>query len=431
MRSIEILTIVAPAIFCLPVSAIIINVPDDYTTIQAGIDASANGDTVLVSDGCYFERINFNGKGILLGSEFIFDNSVFHVQNTIIDADTSVIGVVDTASVVCFVNDEDTTSMLQGFTIRNGIGTYINEIRRVGGGMYCGQGSIPQIKNNVIRNNSADYGGGVFCYSAIIKTNTISMNFAYYGGGVYCYVNGSILDKNIIYDNISTDGGGGMASVNDNSTITNCTISINQALAGGGILCHNSTLALLNVILWDNNANHEDELYVYNSTPLLTYCDIQGGWAGQGNIDADPLFNDSDNGDFHITADSPCIDAGCPESPLDPDGTRSDIGALYFDQAIGIDSPILQVPRSFNLMQNYPNPFNASTMIRYELPERAQVKLDIYDILGRKVTTIEDGLRPAGYHQVLWKADGIASGVYFYKLQAGEYVDAKKMLLVK
>jgi len=109
-------------------------------------------------------------------------------------------------------------------------------------------------------------------------------------------------------------------------------------------------------------------------------------------------------------------------------GSNKDYGST--EDIVGVEDP-LPLPDRYFIGQNFPNPFNASTTIRYELPEQAQVKLDIYDILGRKVTTIEDGLRPAGYHQVLWQADAVASGVYFYRLQASDYSQTKKMLLIK
>jgi len=109
-------------VICFSASATIINVPADYDTIQVAINASADGDTVLVADGHYYERINFYGKGILLTSEFMLDGDTIHIQNTIIDADTLVLGVAATGSVVCFVNGEDSTSVIQGFTLQNGIG---------------------------------------------------------------------------------------------------------------------------------------------------------------------------------------------------------------------------------------------------------------------------------------------------------------------
>jgi hypothetical protein len=421
--------LIVAAVF-ISTSATIINIPADYATIQAGINASIDGDTVLVSEGHYHERINFNGKGILLTSAFMLDGDTLHIHNTFIDADTSVLGVADTGSVVCFVNAENAASILHGFAIQNGIGTYINEIWRVGGGIYCDQGTNPQISNNIIRNNFTDYGGGVFCCSAIMKMNAISMNSAHYGGGIYCYGDGLVVYNNIIYENTVTDGGGGLACYNANSIITNCSISMNQALLGGGIYCGNSILSLLNAIIWDNNANHENELYINNSAPLVRFCDVQGGWAGQGNIDADPLFVNPENSDFHLQGGSPCIDAGDPNSPLDPDGTRSDIGAFYFDQSTGIADAFL-LPDGFFLYRSYPNPFNASAVIRYKLPQQMQVTIDIYDILGRQVTTLQDGLQSAGNHQVTWNAKGFSSGTYFYKIQAGGFIETKKMLLLK
>jgi hypothetical protein len=89
------------------------------------------------------------------------------------------------------------------------------------------------------------------------------------------------------------------------------------------------------------------------------------------------------------------------------------------------------LPAIYALNQNYPNPFNAGTVIRYELPQQSHVIIEIYDILGRKVTTLTDDLQPPGYHQVIWNAENVSSGVYFYKLQAGNYSETKKMTLVK
>jgi len=83
------------------------------------------------------------------------------------------------------------------------------------------------------------------------------------------------------------------------------------------------------------------------------------------------------------------------------------------------------------LSQNYPNPFNASTTINYGLPRQSHVSIVIYDILGRKVTTLIDKLQPAGYHQTIWNADDFSSGLYFYKLQAGDYIETKTMMLIK
>jgi len=83
------------------------------------------------------------------------------------------------------------------------------------------------------------------------------------------------------------------------------------------------------------------------------------------------------------------------------------------------------------LYQNYPNPFNPSTTIKYDLPKQSRVKIEVYDILGRKVATLVDETRIAGSYQVIWNANRSASGVYFYRIETGNYCATKKLLLLK
>jgi flagellar hook assembly protein FlgD len=85
---------------------------------------------------------------------------------------------------------------------------------------------------------------------------------------------------------------------------------------------------------------------------------------------------------------------------------------------------------AFALEQNYPNPFNPSTTIPYELPKATFVSLKIYNTLGQLVVTLVDAQKEAGYHQVQWKPD-VPSGIYFYRLQAGEFIGTKKMILLR
>ena len=104
---------------------------------------------------------------------------------------------------------------------------------------------------------------------------------------------------------------------------------------------------------------------------------------------------------------------------------------MIFEYAqIGIENES-PTPGRLSLAQNYPNPFNASTVIRYGLPSPADVRLDIYDLLGRQVDTIEPGLQGAGTHTLRWNAEGKASGVYSYKLRTEEHSETKRMLLIK
>jgi DNA-binding beta-propeller fold protein YncE len=89
------------------------------------------------------------------------------------------------------------------------------------------------------------------------------------------------------------------------------------------------------------------------------------------------------------------------------------------------------IPTKFILAQNYPNPFNNRTIIRYSLPEPAVVTIDIFDILGRKIETLAEGIRPAGENQVTWDAGQRASGIYLYRAALGTILDTKSMILMK
>ena len=113
---------------------------------------------------------------------------------------------------------------------------------------------------------------------------------------------------------------------------------------------------------------------------------------------------------------------------------RSDMGAFSGGRDtvhVGIEDIQTLLPSRCYLSQNYPNPFNSSTTISYTLPHSCDVTIDIYDILGRKVETLVNDEQPAGYHQVIWNADDAVSGIYFYRINASDYTETKKMMLLK
>lgn len=89
------------------------------------------------------------------------------------------------------------------------------------------------------------------------------------------------------------------------------------------------------------------------------------------------------------------------------------------------------LPIEFKLEQNYPNPFNPSTRITYHLPKTANVELKVYDVLGNEIATLVDEVKPAGYYEVEFDASLISSGVYIYKIIAGDYSYSRKMILLK
>ncbi len=109
----------------------------------------------------------------------------------------------------------------------------------------------------------------------------------------------------------------------------------------------------------------------------------------------------------------------------------------FTDFPVGVEDGMhAQLPNGFAVGQNYPNPFNPKTTIHYTLPARAHVRVDVFNVLGQKVTTLVDATQPAGDHQVVWNGTdqsgkSVSSGFYFYRVQAGDDVASKKMVLVK
>jgi len=99
---------------------------------------------------------------------------------------------------------------------------------------------------------------------------------------------------------------------------------------------------------------------------------------------------------------------------------------------VGIyDNNTLGAPLQFQLYNNYPNPFNPSTSIQYAVKDRQFVTLKVYDVLGNEVATLVNEEKPAGSYEVAFDAAQLSSGIYFYKLQAGSFVETKKMILLK
>jgi len=440
MRKIAIILIVG--VWIELVDATIIDIPADFPTIQQGINATSDADTVLVQPGTYVENINFNGHNIVLGSLFLTTGDTTYIGQTVIDGGSA-------GTVVTIENGETVTTRVIGFTIQNGLSN-------TGGGIKCSASSPTISFNSLIDNHSPWFGGGVYCDSSSIplfEYNSIADNSADWGGGgLYIESSRPRLSHNFIYGNSTVAYGGGLLCVGyADAEIVNCVFYGNVAGFGGGFCtAFESYPSLTNVILWNDSASMAGfEFYTDDSMwPEVNYCDMRNtSLPGDGNIEVDPRFRDPENGDFHLQSldcddgyNSPCIDAGSPalfDNLLDCSwglGTeRSDMGAYGGGDSTttAIDDYPGVVPSRFAFPQNYPNPFNASTTISYSLPEQEDVRIDIYNILGRRVATLFDGEQQAGNHEIVWRADEYPSGVYFARLSAGTRSENIKMLLLK
>lgn len=220
-----------------------IYVPDNYKTIQAAIDSASAGDTIIVRSGNYYENISFQGKAIILTSEL-------GPEVTTIDGSQA-------EAVVLFINNETASSVLSGFTITNGSGSYRAAVNwYYGGGVRCHHAS-PIIVGNIIELNSVlrgygGVGGGLYLdnSSAQISFNIIESNASWNGGGIAISESSASISDNIILGNYSWNGGG-IYVERDSSAIKYNTIRKNYAnYGGGGILCndHSSSRNTANII---------------------------------------------------------------------------------------------------------------------------------------------------------------------------------------
>lgn len=282
-----------------------INVPGDEPTIQAGIDAASNGDTVLVADGTYTgngnKNIDFGGKAITVISENGPDNCIIDCKNY--------------GRAFIFRSGEGEDSVVSGFTITNSGNSaichclsssptisnckFLENIASEGGAIYTTQQSHPTIFNCTFTGNQGNKGGAIFFLNAsthpIVTNCTFSGNSAAtYGGAIY-------------------NGYG-----SSRPTITNCTFSENTAGDDGGAVYNadGSAPIITNCIFW---ADSPDEIFSSNdSDPIVSFSNVEGGYSGTGNISADPLFVDQPIGDFHLTNISPCINAGTNDASTLP-----------------------------------------------------------------------------------------------------------------
>jgi hypothetical protein len=454
--------------------------------LGGGIYCQSSNDVVMDN------IININTGGQGGGGVYCSNSSTINITGNTINADTGMNGgaifcVNSTATIESNSMNGNVSRFLDDYGGGFGSGIYSlnsqveireNEISNgTGNGIFCDSCSETVINGNILSGNIGDDGGGIFCNNCqvTISSNSIMGNAAIWdgggifyegsegvisgdaimdnrsnsGGGFYCLNSNPFVKNNIFAGNAASEDGGGVFILYSNPLFLNNTLSRNlidssNTGAGGGLYARGSNFWLINSIVWGDSAIQGKEIYAHNSVIYIFACDIDSTGLLH-NIFAEPLFRNPDNNDFHLMAigcgdsvNSPCIDRGDGiDTALSCSwglGTvQCDIGAYGGGDTLVTNfiEPSPEIPAAFSLSQNYPNPFNPTTTIKYSLTKSAYVTIEIYDLLGRKVETLFDAQEQAGYHQIIWNGDRVSSGIYFYRIQAGDFSETKKMLLLK
>lgn len=419
----------------------IIHVPGDSATIRSGLRGAANGDTVLVAPGVYYENIVWPGvNGIKLFSEA--------------GAESTVIDGLNITQVLWLGSDQDTSTCIEGFTIQNGYNP------NYAGGIQCWNSS-PTIRNNIIANNFGGRGGGITCFgsSAVIDSNTIDSNFATsWGGGVLCYgFSLSLVISNNTIMNNSGSRGGGVACVWSSAIIDGNRMSRNWAqYQGGAIYCDSAQATIRCNKIIENSAGWYGGGIYSESYSVLT-------------INHNDIFGNTNYGicnqDASITIDATYNWWGHETGPYDPSpgppdynpGGQGDTVSDYIAYRPWLPAPGVEeevgVPRDSGyypcLLQNYPNPFSGSTTILYTVPgsrveEQGRgdsstyqhTKLSVYDLSGRLVRTLVDEEKEPSIYRAKWdgKAENgvdVPVGPHFCCLVAGDFTVTRKMVVLR
>lgn len=273
----------------------------------------------------------------------------------------------------------------------------------------------------------------------LIEWNLISNNSSSSLCGAISLDNSSpFIVHNIIVNNEAVHAGASSMKNASCPELLNNTIANN--LATSAFYLFSSSNPIIENSIIRNTSNVFTNI---SSTPDVTYSDISGGYTGTGNIDENPLFVNPTAGDgpaydglaadWGLQQSSPCINAGNPTSPPDPDGTRADMGALYYHQYVSVDDPEV-IPVS---VHNFPNPFAHETTISFNSTANIQGldHITIYNIKGEMVTTLDLEASDAGFSTVWDGKDQngttVFNGIYFYKLKVGDIERTQKLILMR
>jgi hypothetical protein len=468
------------------VMAGVIHVPGAYTTIQAGIAAAADGDTVLIAPGEYQENITLENKTIVLGSWFVTTQDTVYIARTVIDGG---------GKTIITVRGEATT--IAGLTLRNGrngiaprarIRILYNHIsdcedavdyskgsgglfrynvveRNRGEGLDLDEDVELTVEDNIIRNNRAD---GIEIrlqeYSGPRLLLAIRRNVIYGNGedGIQLVDSPDssrrvfYIERNLIFQNAAAGlgcTGEGVTRENyEGADVLEPIYFINNTLVGNnyGITGGNNLLALNNVIA----STKMTAMKNVDSRSFVAYNDFFDNGVNFDHCNraestilyAAPLLDKN----YRLTKASPGIDAGAAFfiwqgdtvlnfSRRDYNGAAPDLGAFEYGLPAAVAAPNFSTTtaKSPTLLSNYPNPFNSETRIAYQTPVSGPLTLKLYDGLGRLIRTLVDEEKSVGVYSVVsWdgrNAQGaeVASGIYFYELQGKNFSASRKLFLLR
>jgi len=364
-----------------------------FATIQTAIDSASDGDTVLVAAGTYNESINYNGKNIIVGSLYLTTQDTSYISSTIIGGDSS-------GSIVLFESFEDSTAVLNGFTFQNIIFNSGDELQTiininesspkiinnrfdnfylfqdiesaviycensnsfimnneftngsvgngyVLGGFILSKNSNVTIKNNRIENGYVGFAEPSGYIVSVNSDNIIESNVIINPSMGYCVIcaaisilDGSncILRNNFIFQAYGDGYGAVVASQSQYVSHNNTFVSNSRGyanLSSDGIVSNDIVYGSSNAVYLDGN-----------STIQVSYSDIEGGWEGVGNIDANPLFCNPDSSDYTIAENSPCVGTGEDGANMGAFGVGC---GIQVDWDFSLSEPVIEVMGTDNV----------------------------------------------------------------------------------
>ena len=358
----------------------------------------------------------------------------------------------------------------------NGGGVFLT---RDDGGIWNGvnTGLTTNMVSGLIFNNPDLFAG---CWGQVFRSTNLGTNWTDASSGIMGTEMGSfaVIGSNIFGGNYAsgcfwtTDNGANWSFANSGLTNTQVKAllatgnNLFAGTSGGGVF-----LSTNNASSWSANNNGLTDLYVKALAKNGTYMfagtasggifrSLNGGanWEqvnnGLTNLQVNAfavsdtnlfagtmgggVFYSSNNGENWIQVNTGMTGTGIVYSFAVKDpyifaGSIAKVWRRLISDIITSNSEIsdIHVPNEYTLKQNYPNPFNPSTIIKYSVPQASEVQIKVSDILGNEIETLVNEEKPVGTYEITWNAEDLTSGVYFYRLRAGSFIDTKKMILLK